>query len=186
MKFTKADVRSVRGQLALLAITFLGAIILAVAALCLRSVFFEAYVREKHAPLPAHLKKYLDDTAAGKAVASAEKLGQTEIGLLYGAWFDDAASDPEDRLARCLISADGRYILGQLRRTLVAGNLTQRTRAVRLLTLITVEELKSEVIELCRYVHERAWRRGELELVKQAQVHLNQLQPPMPESPQTK
>lgn len=65
---TRAYLRSVRGQLTLLAIVFAGAVMLAVVAVILRSWFFEPFVREWHSPTDV-AGQLVNDLAGGAAGA---------------------------------------------------------------------------------------------------------------------
>ena len=84
MKFAdKEFLRSVPGQLLLLAGTFLGAIILAVAAILLRGVMFEPYVREKYPAVDAETQKFIEGLVEGHSrIETLEKLIDREADRL--------------------------------------------------------------------------------------------------------
>jgi hypothetical protein len=67
MKLTPQFIRSVRGQLSLLATTYLGAVCLALAAWTCRSILFESYIREKfpEKPMPGSVAAAVDQVALG-------------------------------------------------------------------------------------------------------------------------
>jgi hypothetical protein len=56
IRLPREYIRSVHGQLSLMALAFAGAVGLAVVSVCLRSAFFERYARELHPPLEGNLK----------------------------------------------------------------------------------------------------------------------------------
>ena len=176
MKINREFLRTVRGQLSLLAAAYVGALVLALAALCLRSLFFERFVHDKFAPVPERLQTLAADLAAGRGdPGQLRALSSEDVNLIYGAWLDQPDLDPAGRLARDLLTADGARILERVRRTLVAGNPAQRARAVELLGLVDVAELKPEVCFLCDYAARKAQRRGEAELAGQADAVLDRL-----------
>src|SRR5205085_10290248 len=112
MKGLKAFVRSASGQLALLAVTYVGALVLALGSIALRDVFFERYVREKYPLLDAGLEAAVREMAAGQgraggllALAQERAKRQTDdrwgerdpeaealdrvLDTVYGAWIED-------------------------------------------------------------------------------------------------
>jgi hypothetical protein len=200
LKVNRVALRSIHGQLILLGGTFLGAIVLAVAALCLRSVLFEPYIREKFPPLPESLETILDDVAKGRrdsdALATAiearvKRLSDPErprapdeasargqvLTEVYGAWIDAPDFDPAGRLARPFFSEYGRFIIERVRQTQVVGNERQRLRALDLLRYAPFAEVRAEARQLCDYARQRAQRRNEAALGQHAQEVLHQLGP---------
>jgi hypothetical protein len=176
MRLSTAYLRSVQGQLVLLAITLAGGILLAVAALCLRSVLFEPHIREKYPELSRKLEADLKkrDRAAGDRV---RKLSPRELRAVYGAWISAPDLDPRGWLADHLLALHGPALLGNIRQTLVVGNAEQRGRALALLGRVSAEDLKPEARRLGRYALDRSRRRREPELARQAEAVLDKLRP---------
>jgi hypothetical protein len=171
MNLSRTAIRSVRGQLALLGAAYTGAVVLAVAALCLRSLVFERHIGEKHVPLSAELDALRQDLAAGDAGPERwRRLTESERDALYGAWIDAPERDPEKKLARLLLSREDPGTLGRIRQTLVVGKYEQRLHAVQLLALIPADDWTPEAAQLACYAQEQARRRGEPELVRQAEA----------------
>ena len=142
MRINRLYLRSVRGQLSLLGAAYGGAVLLAVVAVCVRSIFFEHFFFEHFEPPSPRLQQLAGDLAAGRAgpaQVAVEKAEDRQV--LYGAWLSQPA---QELMARSLLAADGRRILERIRRTLVTGDLPQRTRAVELLGLVTADDLKPE------------------------------------------
>jgi hypothetical protein len=165
MKISRLWLRSARGQLTLLGIAYLGAVVLAVVALCLRSVLFERLVGESYRKPPDRLAVLLRTVAAEDATPEQlQQLKEEDPGLLYEAWLGDAGLDPQGRLARRLLSLHGEGMLERVRRTLALGTVAQRTRAVDLLAFAQRDELRPEVVRLCHHELRRAQRRGEDDL----------------------
>jgi hypothetical protein len=175
IKLSRSYIRSVHGQLTLLGGTFLGAVALAVAALCVRGAFFERYVREKYPPAEG-LEGGLTAEQAEAQVRRVDEKPAT-LDRVYGAWIEDPGLDPEGRLARGLLAARGSEVLGRLRRTLTVGSPAQRGRALAWLALVTEEEQFPEALELGRFARQRALRRGEHDLLRQADAVLERLSP---------
>jgi hypothetical protein len=173
----KQRVRSVQGQLALLAVTYAGALGLVVLALVLRTVLFERYVREKFEPMPAPLQAAAQRIASGQQPAdSVMAFNQKEDGLLYGALLQHGVEDPEHRLADALAHHRPRWLLDQVRGTLVAGSLPQRQRALDLLCSISAEPLRPEMVRLCEFCCQRATVRGEPAMLDRARDLIRDLQ----------
>jgi hypothetical protein len=169
VKITRLWLRSVRGQLTLLGGAYLGAVALAVTALCLRSAVFERLVGETYRATPPRLAAVLRAVAAGEAGdEQLQALEGEEPDLLYEAWMADAGLDPRGRLARRLLSLHGPPMLERARRTLGVGTPAQRGRALELLAWAGQAELRPEVVRLARYALERARRRGEDDLARRA------------------
>jgi hypothetical protein len=148
---------------------FLGAVVLAVVALCLRSVLFERALGETYRTPSEALAALLRAVAAG--TATPEQLRQLEeekAELLYEAWMGDPALDPQGRLARQLLARRGAAMMERARRTLALGTVGQRERAVELLGFVPEGDLRSEAVDLCRRELRLATRRGEHELAARA------------------
>ena len=87
----------------LLAVTFAGALVLAVGALCFRSVLFEPYIRHRVAELGDDLKERGKKVASGKEPAeSLKKLTATQVAGLYGGLINGTLDDDENLLADSL------------------------------------------------------------------------------------
>jgi hypothetical protein len=189
MILNRQFLRSVQGQLSLMGVIYLGGIVLAIAALVTRSRFFEPHVREKYAAIPEQLRDVVRKRAAGeietpalvssieafvdKQEESARRRDLTTddvAGLIYGQLSDDPELDPRNLLAKSMIETYGPAIRERIRRTLVLGNLEQRRRAVRLLSLFPPSD--AEALELCRYALKRSRDRGETELATEAKAIL--------------
>jgi hypothetical protein len=189
--------RSLRGQLTLLAGAFLGAIVLAVVIVCLRERLFEHYVREQY----PRLEGWSDEAARVLAARSSrpadidrvgkklEKLiedspesqrtdqprGCQALERIYGGWMTDEDLDPDGLLARRLTTLQPEWVLWRIRRTLVAGSPQQRGRAVAWLqSIVWVPETHEQVVTLARHAHRRAETRGEEDLRRQAAAVLAQ------------
>jgi hypothetical protein len=165
--------RSIRGQLGLLGLAYAGAVALAVVALCLRAWFFESYARERYPEASASLRAMIERAARGAPDrGTAEPLSPQEFDAVYGAWIGDPALDPEGHAARRLLWSNREPLLRRLRITAAAGNLSQRSRALDLLRSAE-GSLPDEARALCRFLAERARRRGESVLVETAESVLS-------------
>jgi hypothetical protein len=179
--------RSVRGQLTLLGATFVGAVALAVAIVCLRGPVFERYVREKYPAAgtwaqdaareltaPETSAERLEDIRAAAVertrLARETRKVAPDLEELYGLWVSDPDLDPHDLLAVRLTRFVPDWVLGRLQRTLAAGNPEQRGRALRWLRAVAgLEETADRVRALAVQAQHRAAVRGEEELRRQAE-----------------
>jgi hypothetical protein len=202
MRLNGPYIRSLRGQLSLLAAVYLGAVVLAIAAGCGRTWLFEPYIHERFPPVPNRLAGPVRDLAEGKsapeqleeviaAVARQEAASEDAkvrrqqkeessrarlLDAVYGTWIEDAASDPHGRLAAFLLSEPSGSIIERIRQTLVLGDERQRSRAMHLLRFASTAAVKPEAMALCAYARQRAQRRREPELVRQADAVLQHLE----------
>ena len=169
--------QTVRGQMTLFGVTFVGAIGLAVLALLLRDRLFEVYVRESYPPVSSGDRERVKELASEKLEPTrcdellSELRGTDLRERTYGAWIDDPELDPANRLGQRFASAQLDWVLDRLQRTLVAGNPAQRARAVEWLKIMAD---RPEALELIRYARTRAVRRHERDLLRQAQTALEQ------------
>ncbi len=174
---------SARAQLLLFGGTFLGAVALAILGLLLRDRVFEPWVRESYPKLSADQGQLVEELTADRIEPDrqSERLDQVtwpENGrAIYGAWIENPALDPKDQLARRLAQAHPDWLLRQLQGTLVAGNLSQRARALDWLRLFPTEQAEA-ARRLADYAQKRARHRRELDLLEKADVVLEQLSPP--------
>lgn len=203
MRIPRKAIRSIRGQLTLLGVTYVGALVLALAALATRSLFFEPYIREKFPPLPGeldHLVERVADGTAGveqineriDALAQQEAKRKTPLGsaaplpgevqaarerwwhAVYGAWIDTDDLDANHRLARAFLARPGGFVCERTRQTLVVGNADQRGKALQLLAMTSGAD-QAAARELCAFARERAARRHEPQFVAQAEAALRRL-----------
>jgi hypothetical protein len=205
MKFARIPIRSVQGQLGLLALTYAGGVMLAVLALCLRDIFFEKYIREKYPPLGEASGALVTRLAAGRgSVEDLDKLAEEQakqragefpvervypqvqnelMDAVYGAWIEDPERDPDGNLARRLLSAKAEFIIARIRRTLAAGSPGQRLRAVEWLALGPPKDHETEWLDLALWARARSQRRGETELANRAGAVVHQLEGRAPRPP---
>jgi hypothetical protein len=185
-----ARARSVAVQLGLLGVTFVGALGLAVVALCLRSLFFEKYVREIHAP-PAENAEALvsrlehpgpaEDRPRGLSVEvrlAADRRAAADWDALYGLWMSPIPGSPAEARVVKLLWSRPEATLARIRATSVVGNPDQRARALVLLSSVPASPVRKDAAGLCRFVRERARRRGEWSLFTRADQVYRALMPP--------
>ncbi len=176
--------RSVPVQLALLGVTFVGALGLAVLSLCLRSIFFERYVRETYAPLTESAEELISRLERPKVESKKEKAEEeppvadpaverrklADWHAVYSLWMNPPA-DPvvDEARLRKLLWSKPEATLERIRATSVVGNPAQRTRALELLSSVPASPVRDDAVALSRFVRERARRRGELSLFTRAE-----------------
>lgn len=160
-KQKKIELRSARGQLLLLAGTFAGALVLAVAALFVKEVFFRGFVRHRTVVLTEQQKELAEGVVTGRLAGSEiEDMDDLSVRALYGALIDATVNDPEKRLTSALVKFHERKFVSRLRITLAAGSREQRFRAIQL--LVDQDLVGDKVImELCREAGLRARRHGD-------------------------
>jgi hypothetical protein len=179
---SRTYLRSVPGQLTLLGGVFVGAVVLAAAALVLRGRFFEPFVREKYPPLEGRPLEVARSLAGKEGDPQQRTKWENELletsrgpDAVYGGLIESQDLDREHRLARWLLGRGRQDLLGRLRRTLTVGNEEQRAGALALLEQFADEEGQQEAVDLVRRARERARRRGEAALVEKADGALARL-----------
>lgn len=185
MRLNRVWLRSIEGQLGLFAATFAGAVVLAVAAIALRGRLFEPYFHEKYPALTERQGERARELAGekiprGRRLELVESLTEspTAFEATYGAAIRDADIDPQGRLMAALMEELPDRVLARLRKTLLVGNADQRRRALGYLGRIVPQNRRNEAAELVRAARTRAARRGESELVEEADAALARLCPP--------
>ncbi|HEX8920732.1 MAG TPA: hypothetical protein VF766_04610 [Pyrinomonadaceae bacterium] len=130
----KQELRTLTGQLLLLCAMLAGSVVLAVLIATQRG-FFEKFIEERYAALPASLKPLADAAAEGRLDPEAfNKLSLPERLFLY----DDWMARPEPLPAgtpRSLVAADSGLYLTRAERTIVSGSEKQKLRALNFLEL---------------------------------------------------
>lgn len=130
----KQELRTLKGQLLLLGAMLAASILLAI-FIAMQRGFFEKFVEEKYAALPANMKPLADAAAEGKIDREAfDKLSQAERLLLY----DDWMTRPEQSSSRtpsALVAADSALYLSRAERTIVGGREDQKLRALKFIEL---------------------------------------------------
>ncbi len=133
-KAIRRKLKTAEGQLLLLATTFLGALVMAVGTLCLRSVLFEPYIRHRVEELNDNLKERGEKVASDEQPAeSLKKLTVTQVAGLYGELINGTLDDDENLLADSLFKFHSPVLMDKLQITAAVGNHTQRLKAVELL-----------------------------------------------------
>jgi hypothetical protein len=174
-QLNKPYLRSAHFQMLLFAATFVGAVVLAIAALSLRGVLFEPYCLAKFPKLEQTV--FAKELAEGKGDPKRLKdLPDAELHALFGTLVNDPESDPHDHVAKALLSVRSASILDKIRITLVLGNREQRMRSVELLARFVDSDRQAEAAQLCRFARDKAWRRGETDLQQQAETVLVRLE----------
>lgn len=173
-KAIRRKLKTAEGQLLLLATTFLGALVMAVGTLCLRSVLFEPYIRHRVEELNDNLKERGEKVASDEQPAeSLKKLTVTQVAGLYGELINGTLDDDENLLADSLFKFHSPVLMDKLQITAAVGNHTQRLKAVELLK-ISGKDNRPRAAELCRHHFDRARRTGNTELREHAEAVLRQ------------
>lgn len=173
-KLLRRRLKTAEGQLLLLALTFLAALVTAVGALCLRSVLFEPYIRHRVAELSPTLREQGRHVATGQAPAeSLKELKTAQLAGLYGGLINGIVEDPEDRLADSLFKFHSSDLMDRLTITAAVGSHAQRLKAVELLR-ISGKDNRSKAAALCLYLSERARRTGDEKIRERAESVLRQ------------
>lgn len=121
----KARLRTPRGQLELMAVTFALAAVMAVVMAANRP-FFERYAREKYGEASAETGALVASLEAGDPVPV---VAEAQIDALYRHWMSLPTSD---EAGRRLVDLGGDRVALRVETTLVAGNPEQRLRALEL------------------------------------------------------
>ena len=173
---SRQDLRTLRGQVLLMAGLFLAC---AVAALLIVSQRprFERAVRERYGTLSASLKETADAAAAGKLDQEAfTRLANSERLALYDDWMTRA--DASEQTPRALVSGDPMLYLSRAEKTLLCGNAEQRAKAVKFLALSG----SREALPILTTMQDWA-RRRDTHLASQLSEAIAQLQKEAPETP---
>lgn len=166
--------RTLRGQFCLIGALYLGALVLAVVAICLRTVFFEGFVREKYAEATERSTDLLKEVADR---GRCQELSKKELENLYGAILRENQPDERRPIVRTLFDTQGEFLLERIRRTLAAGNPEQRRTALTLLEECPLD-LRDKARTLCDYAQIRARHRGEPEQAAHAAIVLRSWEQP--------
>jgi hypothetical protein len=157
----KQEIRTLRGQLVLMAILFVGSLALAVFMAVNRS-FFEKYIEEKYGAMPASAQPLAERAETGRFDESDKEkfagLSDSERLALYDDWMsreESSAGTP-----RALIDVAASLYITRAERTIVCGSEDQKRRALRFLEL----SRSREAIPVLRKAHRWAVRRGSEEL----------------------
>jgi hypothetical protein len=135
----KQELRTLKGQLLLLCAMLAGSVALA-AAIATQRGFFEKFIEEKYAPLPATLKPLAEAAAEGRLDREAfNKLSQAERLILYDDWMA-SADQPPVRTPSALVGADAGLYLARAERTIISGREEQKMRALKFLELAGAKE----------------------------------------------
>jgi hypothetical protein len=194
MKRFLLRMRSVPGQMALLGIVFLCAVVLGIVIICLRGPVFERYSRESYLTLEGYAEEasriLADPKSSGEQVAEvgrqlAERIQaasidprQTkarfnELEKIYGAWIQDDSIDASGYLVIRLTNLQTDWIFRRLRMTLAAGSPAQQARALVWLRFVAREKSNNERVEpLASYARRKAERRGDREILELADAVL--------------
>ena len=132
-------VRSVRGQLELLGWVLLGAAVLAVALVPLRSSFFEGFVREKPPAADEGLRLVVDRFMRGEAPPDSLLADQGWRDRLYRLLASESNVEAVSSAISLLRSRDQDHTVRSLHRTLVVGSSVQRLWAATAWNRIAIE-----------------------------------------------
>jgi hypothetical protein len=167
----KQELRTLRGQLLLLGAMLAGSVVLAVSIATQRG-FFEKFIEEKYAALPAALKPFADAAAVGRLDREAfNKLSQAERLILYDDWmarpFEPPARTPSE-----LVATDAPLYLARAERTLISGRDDQKVRALKFLELAGAKD----AVPILRKARQWSIKRRTLELTAKIMETLQRLE----------
>ncbi|MHC4404288.1 MAG: hypothetical protein ACYTG0_31930 [Planctomycetota bacterium] len=150
----RQELRTLRSQLLLVAGLFAGCIVAGVLMATQRG-FFEEYLREEYAPLPAELKDLADAAASGEIdEARLQGLSQEQRLALYDDWM--IRPNPPAGTPKTLVAAAGELYLARAERTLVCGNADQRKKALWFLELAGSSEAVPVLEKASRWAERRS------------------------------
>jgi hypothetical protein len=130
----KQELRTLKGQLLLLGAMFAASILLAI-FIATERAFFEKFIEEKYADLPANMKPLADAAAEGKIDREAfDKLSQAERLFLYDDWMT-RPDQTSSQTPSALVAADSALYLSRAERTIVGGREDQKLRALKFIEL---------------------------------------------------
>ncbi|PQO27242.1 hypothetical protein [Blastopirellula marina] len=175
MKINKPALRSAQFQVSLMAGAIIGAVVLAIAAILVREIFFEKYVREPFVPVHPSVSQRAEALLITPLPAATTPLTADEVDGLYTIWIQNQEFDPQGELAAQLFVVDSEHTFERCCRTLVIGNYEQRSRALRLLSYANLTEHPVEVRRLVTYARQKSARRSENDLVTKADELLARL-----------
>ena len=188
MKQSFQKFQTVSGQLTLLGLVFICAVVLGVAIVCLRDRVFERYSREKYPPLDGYAAEasrvLVNPSSSAEQVEEVGKQLRERIQAaardrqrasmrfndlegLYGAWMQDEAFDPTGSLAQRLTHLQPDWVFQRLRVTLVAGSHNQELRTLAWLRFVAGNTSEggslAQFDELAEYARRKAQHRGDRE-----------------------
>jgi hypothetical protein len=167
----KHVLRTLRGQLLLLAGLFALCVLAAVVIASQRAVF-EQFIAERYQPLPAELQLLTEAVATGSIDQEVfATLSPAQRLALYDTWMTHPAPPPPET-PRALVAADPAPYLARAERSLVTGRLEQKLRAVMFLELAG----SRQALPILRKAHHWAARRHMPELATRIAVAMARLQ----------
>ena len=167
----KQELRTLKGQLLLLCAMLAGSVLLAVIIATQRG-FFEKFIEEKYAALPAALKPFADAAAEGRLDREAfNKLSQAERLILYDDWMARAL-EPPARTPAELVAADATLYLARAERTLISGREDQKMRALKFFELAGAKD----ALPILRKARQWSIKRRTLELTAKITETLERLE----------
>lgn len=178
---TNAEVRALRTQLLLLVGLFAGCLA-AAGVIATQRPWFESFLGEKYAALPADLQPLADAAAAGAVPKEAfAQLTPARRLALYDDWLTRA--DAPLATPAALLAADPALYLARAERSLVCGRPEQRSRALEFLKAAGAPQ----ALPILRKVQSWARHRGLTELTDALSQAIHELEhlPPRGTAPAT-
>ena len=167
---------SARGQLTLLGGVNAGAIVVAIVALTLRTVFFQTYIREKFPELSKPLRLAAQEVANGKNPDSLfDGIAENELQSVYGSWINREIKDERQLVAQGLVEHHSDLLIIRIRTTLIVGSRQQQIRALELLRLLSPADQTASTRKWVRLVQERARRQNDQQVMEAATGTLREL-----------
>jgi hypothetical protein len=166
----KAELRTLKVQLALVVGMFL---VCAAGAgfMATQRAFFEGYMKEEYAELPADLLPLAEAAARGRLTSEdLTELPEPKRLALYDHWMRQA--EPPKRTPAALVAADPALYLARAERTLACGNAEQRRRALKFLELADSDE----AVPILHKARRWAQRRKLAELGNQIETTLKRIE----------
>lgn len=168
--------RTMGGQLTMIGMSYVGAVILAVAAVVLRPWLFDPYIRQRQPDATPQFVERLQTMADGTTPVDAiQEYTVEQVHVALGILIDGRITDSEKIVSGKLMEYHSSTVVDRLKITAATGSANQQLRAVQLLTAVAGVNRADEALAICRYIRDQAWRRKRSKLQAAADTAVRQL-----------
>lgn len=176
-KGIRRRMRTMGGQLTMIGLSYLGALVMAVAAHFVRPLIFDPYIRQRMPEVNEKFIARLQEMADGKiSPDTIQEYTPGQVHMAFAILIDGHIEDRKKIVSRQLAEYQSQTVIVRLQITAATGSEPQQQNAVFMLEAGAEHLPPNEAVKICRYIREQARRRGRSSLYEAADRAVNQLE----------
>ena len=173
-KGIRRRMRTIEGQFGMMGGAILGAVAMAIAALCLRTILFDPYIRQRNPePTPAFVKTMQEIADGARSAESIDEFSSEQVAVAYGILIDHRIQDSKKVVTRRITHFQSPVVVDRLKITAATGSDVQRLAAISVIAEFSAP-VPPDAVTILNYIRERGRRTKNNELFQAVEAVFSQ------------